>query len=172
MLLDLAHFRGDADRVERVDPPSAFELAGEEFRLVAPVRFGADVRKDREKVRLVGRVATTMEVACSRCLDSFAVPMDAAFDLLFLPPSVESASGEHEIDDQDAGVSYYRDDVIDLAEVMREQFLLALPMKPLCREACEGLCPECGANRNTSACGCQATWVDPRMAPLAKLRQP
>lgn len=170
MLLDLARFRGGEDHVSRTAAPEAFGLQGEDFRLVAPVEFEADVRKDAEKVRLVGRVRTTLEVACSRCLEPFTIPVDSAFDLLFLPASIEAASGEHEIDDADVGVSYYRDDTIDLAEVMREQFFLALPMKPLCRESCQGLCPVCGTNRNVTTCTCQVTWEDPRLAPLAKLK--
>jgi uncharacterized protein len=171
MLLDLSRFRGGSDRVERTDPPSAFDLDREDFRLVAPVAFHADVRKDSEKVRLVGRLQTTLEVACSRCLEPFQIPVDTAFDLLFLPSAAEAATGEHEIDDADVGVSFYQDDVIDLAEVMREQFFLALPMKPLCREDCLGLCPVCGTNRNTGTCTCEANWIDPRMAPLSKFKK-
>lgn len=172
MLLDLSRFRRGEEHVERTDPPEAFGLDGEDFRLVAPVHFETDVRKDAEKVRLVGRVKTTLEVACGRCLEPYQIPVDAPFDLLFLPAAVEAASGgEHEMDQDDVGVTYYRDDVIDLAEVMREQFFLALPMKPLCREGCLGLCPVCGTNRNTATCTCENTWVDPRLAPLAKLRR-
>ena len=72
--------------------------------------------------------------------------------------------------EEDVGVSFYRDDVIDLGDVIREQFYLALPMKPLCREDCKGLCPVCGVNRNREACSCDTTWVDPRMEPLRRLR--
>ena len=65
-----------------------------------------------------------------------------------------------------AGIDRY---VIDLGEVMREQFFLALPMKPLCRPECKGLCPICGANRNRQECGCREEWVDPRLAGLKNL---
>jgi uncharacterized protein len=53
---------------------------------------------------------------------------------------------------------------------MREQFYLALPMKPLCRPDCQGLCPVCGKNRNVETCACQSEWVDPRMEALRRLR--
>jgi uncharacterized protein len=53
---------------------------------------------------------------------------------------------------------------------MREQFYLALPMKPLCREDCKGLCPICGVNRNRETCSCRSEWVDPRMEALRKLK--
>jgi uncharacterized protein len=68
-------------------------------------------------------------------------------------------------------VSFYHDDVIDLADVIREQLYLALPMKPLCREDCLGLCPVCGQNRNTTPCTCKTEWVDPRMDALRNLKK-
>jgi uncharacterized protein len=171
MLLDLSRFRGTADRVERREAPATVSRPGDEFRIVAPVEFAADVRKDQEKVRLVGRMQAVLELDCSRCLDSYQIPVDAPIDLMFLPGSANTGVAEREIEDEDIGVSYYHDDVIDLAEVMREQCHLALPMKPLCRDDCRGLCPVCGVNRNRETCDCQATWVDPRLEPLRALKQ-
>jgi uncharacterized protein len=67
--------------------------------------------------------------------------------------------------------AYYSDNVIDLGQLMQEQCYLAVPMKPLCRETCRGLCPECGINLNTASCDCRQTWVDPRLAVLQDLRK-
>ena len=170
MLLDLSRLRAGVERVERRYEPSAIPLSNEDFRISAPVELTAEVRKDARKVRLVGRVTTTLECSCSRCLEPFAVPVDAPIDLLFLPAEQNTGTGEQEVGDDDLGVSYYRDDVIDLAEVMREQFYLALPMKPLCREDCKGLCPVCGINRNRETCTCEETWVDPRMDALRRFK--
>ncbi len=170
MLLDLSRFRGDVDRIDRRYDPSAFSLAGEEFRLVAPVTFAADVRKDARKVRLVGRVATTLECDCGRCLEPFTVPVDAGFDLLFLPVETYVGAPAGEVREDDLGVTYYRDETIDLGGLMREQFFLSVPMKPLCRLECQGLCPVCGVNRNRETCSCRVEWVDPRLEPLRKLK--
>jgi uncharacterized protein len=82
-----------------------------------------------------------------------------------------SQDEEREVEDDDLGTSYYRDDQIDLNELLREQFYLALPMKPLCDEACQGLCPQCGTNLNTGSCNCAAGWEDPRLAPLRQLKK-
>ena len=158
MLLDLRGFRGEVDRVARTWEPGAFELNGEEFRLTAPVEFSAELHKDAQKVRLVGRLKTKLEVDCGRCLDRFEIPVDAKFDLMFLPESAGTPDGEKEVQDADIGVSYYKDDTINLGEVIREQFFLALPMKPLCRPDCKGICPECGKNRNRETCSCESTW--------------
>jgi uncharacterized protein len=171
MLLDLSRFRGTEDRIERREDAAVVSRPGDEFRVLTPVEFVADVRKDQEKVRLVGRMKTILELDCSRCLEPFQIPVDAAIDLMFLPGSANTGLPESEIEDEDVGVSYYHDDVIDLTEVMREQCHLALPMKPLCREDCKGLCPVCGVNRNRETCDCQATWVDPRLEPLRALKR-
>jgi uncharacterized protein len=98
------------------------------------------------------------------------MPVDAAFDLRYLPASEMATEQERELQDEDVETSYYRDDQIDLNELMREQFYLALPMKPLCREDCEGLCAQCGTNLNTGRCDCQSEWVDPRLAALRELK--
>ena len=170
MLLDLSRFRGDVDHLDRRYEPEAFQLAGEEFRLIAPAHLVADLRRDARKVRLEGRLTATLELPCSRCLEAFEVPVDVAFDNVFLPASENTREGELEVAESDLGLSFYRDDVIDLGEVMREQFFLALPMKPLCRESCQGLCPVCGVNRNRETCGAHPEWVDPRLEPLRKLK--
>ena len=170
MLLDLRGFRGGTDQIAREYKPEAFTLKDEDFRIVAPVSLTATVTKDAQKVRLAGRVKTTLETNCGRCLDAFTVPVDSTVDLLFLPePDASEADGENEVRDDDVGVTYYKDDTIDLGEVMRDEFYLALPMKPLCKADCKGLCPVCGINRNRETCTCVAEWVDPRMAPLKKL---
>jgi uncharacterized protein len=169
MLFDLSRLRGDTDHLDRRYPPEAFDLAGEEFRLTAPVQLAADVRRDGKKVRLRGRVTTTLELPCSRCLEPFAVPVDAELDSLFLPATENTGEGEREVEEDELGVSFYRDDVIDLGEAMREQFFLAVPMKPVCREDCQGLCPVCGVNRNREACAGHPEWVDPRLEPLRRL---
>jgi uncharacterized protein len=168
MLLDVARIRGPQLRIERTVEPSAFG-ADEDYRVVEPVGFAADVRKDHDKVRITGRAGATLELACSRCLEGFRVPVDASFDLLYLPAASEPGAGEQEVEEDDLGTSYYRDGVIDLADLVREQLFLALPMKPLCQDACRGLCPECGTNLNTGSCACSHAWEDPRLAPLKAL---
>lgn len=168
MLLDLSRFRGNVEHLERRFDAASVARDGDDFRVTSPVELVVDVRKDARKVRLVGRVRATLEVDCSRCLEPFAIPVDAGFDTLFLPASANTGDGEKEVTDDDLGVAYYRDDVIDLGEVIREQFYLALPMKPLCRESCLGLCPVCGKNRNHEACSCKQTWEDPRLEPLKR----
>jgi uncharacterized protein len=142
---------------------------GDAYRIVRPVELDFDILKDKEKFRLVGTARTELELPCSRCLEPFGMPVDAQFDLRFLPASDMTADDEREVQDDDLDTSYYRDDTIDLNELLREQFYLALPMKPLCRDDCKGLCPQCGTNWNTGTCTCTTGWEDPRLAALKGL---
>jgi uncharacterized protein len=168
MLYDLSRLRTGTDRVARRFEPSEFPVE-DEFRLAAPVDLDVEVHKDASKVRVVGRLTTRLELACSRCLDPFEIPVDAQFDALFLPAASNMGDDEQQVADEDLGVSFYKDDTLDLGELMREQFYLALPMKPLCRPDCQGLCPVCGINRNRETCSCQTAWTDPRFDALKRL---
>jgi uncharacterized protein len=118
---------------------------------------------------LSGRARTKLQVECSRCVEPFDVPVDAVFDLRYLPQSENAGGGEIEVGEDDLATAFYRDGMVDLIELVREQFVLALPMKPLCEEACKGLCPECGTNLNKTQCDCAPKWEDPRLAPLKSL---
>ena len=169
MLLDLTRYRQPQAHFSRTFEPEEVTQAGDAYRIVAPVVLDFDIHKDKDRFRLVGTVRTELELPCSRCLEPFRLEIDAAFDLRFLPASEMATQDEREVQEDDFGISYYRDDQIDLNELLREQFYLALPMKPLCGEECRGLCPQCGINLNTGACDCATRWEDPRLAPLKGL---
>jgi uncharacterized protein len=98
------------------------------------------------------------------------MPVDQEFDLRYQPHAVNTGDGEREIEEDDLTTAFYENDEIDLGHLMHEQFVLSLPMKPLCEEACKGLCPECGTNLNRGTCDCKPLWEDPRLAALRELR--
>ena len=169
MKLDLTRYRQPEEHFSRTFQPADVGQEGEAYRVVAPVHLDFDIQKDKENFRLVGTVRTELELPCSRCLEPFRMPVDTSFDLRFLPATEMAAEDEREVQDDDLDTSYYRDDQIDLNELLREQFYLALPMKPLCRDDCNGLCPQCGTNWNTGTCTCTPEWEDPRLAALKGL---
>ena len=173
LLLDLSRMREARDRVDRTLEPSALPAADAgEFRVEAPVRLAFDIFKDGSQFRLVGHVTSALTLACGRCLDDIALPVDLPFDLLYLPHRDNAGEGEVEVEDDDLTTAFYRNDEIDLGQLVLEQFYLAVPMKPLCRESCRGLCPECGTNLNTATCSCVREWTDPRLDGLRALRDP
>jgi len=170
MLLNLRHIRAAHERIDKAYEPGAFPADQDTFRVVAPIALGFDVYKDKDQFRLAGRVQTTLETPCSRCLEAYSWPVDATFDLRYQPHTDNSGEGEREIEEDDLTTAFYERDEIDLGQLMREQFYLALPMKPLCRDDCKGLCAVCGANLNRGACGCKTEWEDPRLAVLRNLK--
>jgi uncharacterized protein len=169
--LDLTRIRTAEERFEQVYAPDAF--AGEErdvFGIAAPIALQFDIFKDKAQFRLVGSVQTTLELACDRCLEPFLWAVDSSFDLRYHPHTANTGEGEREIEEDDLTTAFYENDTIDLTQLMREQFYLAIPMKPLCAETCRGLCVTCGANLNRETCGCTREWQDPRLAILKTLK--
>jgi len=171
MQLDLTRYRQPLAQFSRTFTPEDVAQEGDPYRIVAPVSLAFEIHKDKERFRLVGSVVTELELPCSRCLEPFRLPVNARFDLRYHPASEMSDDEEQEVEEEDLETSYYRDDQIDLNELLREQFYLALPMKPLCGDDCKGLCPQCGTNRNTGTCDCDTGWEDPRLAPLKQLKR-
>src|SRR5262245_8505497 len=170
LALNLARIRTPHERFEQTYAPEQLEST-EDFRVVTPVSLAFDIHKDNQQFRLIGSVATTLEMPCSRCLEPFRMPVDQTFDLRYQPHARNVGEGEREIEEDDLTTAFYENDEIDLGQLMREQFYLALPMKPLCREDCQGLCPVCGTNLNRGTCNCKREWEDPRFASLKALKK-
>jgi uncharacterized protein len=158
--------------------PSGVHLEGDDELTLESGRLACHVEiVDETTVHVRGTLAAAVGVQCGRCLEPYAFPVEQKLDLFYLPRLAERPQDEEEdveLDDHDIVVGYYEGETLDLGEVVREQLLLALPMKPLCRPECQGLCPTCGRNRNTEACACPEPEepLDPRLEPLRKLAGP
>lgn len=170
MLFDLNKLHGPSERVERTLPASAFDPQDPDYRVAAPVELSMNIEKaGRDAYRVTGRATTRLELDCGRCLEPFETPVDVTFELRYVPQDENAGEGEREIAEDDLTTAFYREGTLDVIDLLREQFQLALPMKPLCTEACRGLCPDCGTNLNRADCGCKPKWEDPRLAPLKGL---
>ena len=172
MLLSLRSLQGAHEHFDRRYERSLFPATeGDTFQVVSPVVLSFDVdSQEPGRFRVEGHVAGDLELTCSRCLEPFALPVAAKFDLRYVP-RLEAAEGEKEVEQDDLMTAFYDDDQIDLGQLITEQFQLALPMKPLCDAACKGLCPECGTNLNTGSCDCKREWIDPRLEVLKQLKK-
>jgi uncharacterized protein len=173
-LIQLGRQSRAEEHLDRTYEPGAFTGAGENaaeegYAIVAPVHLVMDVRKQGDVFQATGTVTARLRLECGRCLEPFEIPVHAPFDLRYAPAPSAAAGDEREVGDDDLTTAFYRDHAIDLEELMREQFQLALPMKPLCSESCRGLCPTCGGNLNTNPCTCEPAWEDPRLAGLKSL---
>ena len=165
----LPRYRQPLSHLARTFQPEEVADEGDAYRVVTPSELAFEIHKDKDRFRLVGTVAAELELPCSRCLEPFRLLVASSFDVRYLPASAASAAVEREVDDEDLETSCYRNDEIDLNELLREQFYLALPMKPLCAEECQGLCAACGTNLNAGTCDCAPVWEDPRLAALKGL---
>jgi uncharacterized protein len=144
---------------------NSFRL-GEGGRLQCRVEIGED-----RLIQVSGRLQARVQLECGRCLDPFDRELDERIDWAYLPQGADRGDEEEvHLSDRDLVVAYYEHDQIDLGEMVRQQLVLSLSMKRLCRENCRGLCPQCGANLNTTSCSCVTSTVDPRWEALQFLR--
>ena len=107
------------------------------------------------EVRVHGRLRTDLETECDRCLGRASFHIDAPFDLFYRPLDSTAHEEEVAIDEGEAEMGFYELPGLKLEDIVREQVLLQLPMQRVCSEACKGICPMCGANRNETNCACQ-----------------
>ena len=160
-------------------PPDAIELGADvhqrsplttsgRAQLVEEHHGKHQVIKD---IRLTGELATSLELACARCLDPVVQAVARKFDLLYRPQGTDAGHEELSVTAAEAEIGYYKGDHLLLEDALREQVLLAVPLKVLCRDDCQGLCPVCGKNRNTEPCSCVQPVQDPRWAALKEIRE-
>ncbi len=159
--------------------PGVIDL-GEDVRQQSPlraagraelVRESRGARKVVEDIRLVGNFSTSIELRCARCLEPVDNPVAEAFDLLYRPQGVDAAGEDASIGKAETEIGYYQGEGLLLEDVLKEQILLALPVKQVCRADCKGLCPHCGRNLNVESCSCAATVTDARWGALEDIRK-
>ena len=121
-------------------------------------------------IRLRGRLSAPLELQCARCLEQVQQTIQRDFELLYRPLGADAGRDELSVTDAEAEIGYYQGDGLVLEDVLREQVLLALPLKVTCREDCKGLCPVCGSNLNQEQCSCSIAVEDPRWAALKEVR--
>ena len=121
-------------------------------------------------IRLVGGLAGRFEVSCARCLEPVPQEVSRSFDLLYRPLGVDRRKEEVSITEAETEIGYYEGEGLELEDVLREQVLLAVPLKTVCQVDCKGLCPRCGQNLNEGSCTCRSEQEDPRWYALRDLK--
>jgi len=135
-----------------------------EFALTSPVSCQGRIRDNRRGgFTAEGAYQGLAELQCSRCGRRFPLPVSGDFSALFVPLQEEAWDGE-------TSIFPLQGDVVDLGEVLAGEIFFSLPMQPLCRHDCQGLCPVCGADRNEQRCSCRQKAIDPRWEKLKDLR--
>jgi uncharacterized protein len=148
--------------------PGEVELEDEGARLVSGAAVTGSASRKGEEVRVRGSIKTEVELLCDRCLAPRRAPLEVEFDTRFIPQAAAAGESDNvELLTEDLGLAAYEGDAVDLDGLVREQILLALPLRNLCREDCKGLCQKCGADLNAGACSCEQKEIDPRWSALA-----
>src|SRR5712692_7589432 len=164
MIIRVAEIPGDGLQIEgREAFPRPFQDAAWSLDDVS-----LTVEKDREAVLVTGTLLVRVPLQCGRCLAPYTVTVSPEVDARFVPGS-QGRGEERELGSDDLETDVYDSGVVYLAGLLETETTLALPMKPLCKDECRGLCPTCGVNRNMSDCRCEVTAADPRWAPLRTL---
>jgi uncharacterized protein len=180
MLISLQYLKLHDNKMEFDEEfqPGAIDL-GSEATQVGPLQSAGratlieehdDKRHVLQDIRVVGKLSTQLEIACARCLEAVPYDVDRSFELLFRPQLVNVGPDEAEMQDKDAEIAFYEGDGVELEDILREQILLAVPIKIVCRDECKGMCPQCGKNLNTGECHCEPVAGDPRWDALKDLR--
>ena len=149
---------------------SELPFAHDELTLKEEVKVFVYLRKVGREIFLKGDIKTIIELECSRCLEPYEFPVNDHFELTLEPYSEYLTDEETELKKDELDIEFYKEDIIDLTELVREQILLAIPMIPLCSEECKGLCNVCGTNLNIDNCSCEKKRIDPRFAVLKDLK--
>ncbi len=137
---------------------------------LSPLRISGEVRRIEGGYALEADLVYSGELECSRCLAGYSFEEDEVFSLVLYPRSGATAE-ELELTPRDLDVLYYGDSVVPLAPIAEERVQMALPMKPLCKPDCRGLCPTCGKDKNLGACACTTETIDPRWEALKALKE-
>jgi uncharacterized protein len=159
-------------RFDETFAPGQIDFSGEALEQASPLHAAGTAEllahSDGE-IRIRGSYTVEMTAECDRCLGRARFPMDARFDLFYRPAAQIAREEEVSIDESEAEIGFYEDRGIELAEILRERVLLALPMQRVCSDACQGICPVCGRNRNESQCDCKTAAADDRWGALRNL---
>jgi uncharacterized protein len=134
-----------------------------------PVDASFHLERKGGGILATGAFVTTAVVLCSRCSEAVSIPVSDQFEVLYVGTPNGSRGDDSELTPEETDVEVLEHDRLDLSGLLRENVLLSLPLQPLCRADCRGLCSRCGVNLNEISCQCRIPEPDPRLRPLQHL---
>ena len=153
MFIEVNRIPAEGLEIDRALELQPIALSGDSAP-VEKVRLAGSFRRSRGEVVFRGTIEATVSLVCSRCAAPVTLPVSGSCHRIYRKGPIGRPASEREIDEEDLALTPFDGFRIDLAEIAREQIYLLVPLKPLCRESCAGLCPRCGANRNLVSCEC------------------
>ena len=140
--------------------------------VLSPVSARLRTEKAGAEIMVKGDLRAEIKLICSRCLKEYNGKLTIPVDVVYHP--VEELKDEahlNEVKSEELDLDFYSGEEIDLLDLVKEQVELNIPMKPLCDDACKGICPKCGTDLNIRSCTCSVKDIDPRFESLKKLLQ-
>src|ERR1700751_6119382 len=171
MFLDVKELAVRKLNIRKSYAPGSIDYHSTKLKQIAPLEVVAAAELIDGQIRITGHLETKIELQCARCLDAAVEDFHRQFDLFYSPLPKDTKPEEERLKDLDADIAFYKGDGLFLADVLSEQVLLSVPMKVICRSDCRGLCATFGVNLNHEECRCETHATDPRLAPLARLKQ-
>ncbi len=168
MIIDLASVGTSPKPLVASFSPAEIDLDNE-ATLTSDVVLNGEMFSRDGKVHIDAAIFADISLICTRCLEPVAQHLGFRFDDVFVDSEQESRREEAELALEELDEALVIGGEIDLAEVVREQILLALPEQVFCKDDCKGLCPKCGGNRNLIDCSCDREEIDPRWAALKNI---
>jgi uncharacterized protein len=171
MFLDVKDLAVRRVHIRKSYAPGSIDYGLSEVKQSEPLEANATAELLEGQIRVTGELRTRIEMVCARCLEPVIEEVHRDFDLFYQPLLKGTPNDEERLKDDDTEIGFFEGEGLFLADVLKEQVLLSLPMKVICQSDCRGLCPHCGANLNQEQCRCERHTSDPRLAPLARLKQ-
>lgn len=155
MQIDLRELEEGQTRLEMDVTGESVGLLPTEAVLDAPIHLVLNLDRRLDEIWIRGKAQTTAHQECSRCLTEFPENLELDFDVFCAKVRNPNVQGHPALDEEDGGVHFHDGRTLSIDAEIREAVILGLSMQPLCQEACKGLCPQCGEDRNAGPCRCE-----------------
>jgi uncharacterized protein len=139
-----------------------------DFEFPAPAEVRLTYYRAGQELFFQGQISGAVVGHCARCLEEYMFDLEKDFSIVLVPK--QPLPEDSQLEEEDLDLGFYEGDQVDFSPLVREQILIALPTRPLCKEGCRGLCPHCGINLNTQTCSCSVASGDHRFAVLRTLK--
>ncbi len=170
MIVDLTKLENSQIEFELSIKPDEIEFDNEFVSAKEDVKFDGKLSNQAAWALIEGEISTKLDIACGRCLESVKTPVNFEFEAAFINAKRLTDDVDMELEAEGLDVSILVGHKIDLVDVAQERVMLSIPSQTLCKQDCKGLCPECGANKNSKACNCDEKAIDSRWSALSEIK--
>ena len=166
MIIKIADIEEEATFSGSIEPKE-FKGVYENVDFITSIDYLLRIQRAGKRFKVEGHVHCDIDIPCARCLEKFRYEIDSDLQLELLSTEMAPTDIELELEKEELDVHYYETDELDLNEIVKEEIILNIPMRAICKEDCKGLCEKCGGNRNLGECTCERQ-KDTRLGELLK----